>query len=392
MMRKTLLLLSFGLAAAGLPRTAAAQMWFESDYLFWGRTNGSSQDYITGGAASDDADFGFASGYRLILGGGVGNYEVEGIFSQINGWNGDGTSGLVLPVAFDGNAANAIVFPGGATTLALNSGLALAASQAAELSEAEFLTAGSIVTHSYSSNLRDIQLNFGSHRDLNWFRWGIGYRNVLINENGGAGIFGTFDALDIDDAAGPGDPNNDPNNGLATGSLAAAGFTSLRGTGGFDSINPLVPSADTISMIMTGTTENRLDGVQMMFGVSGSPHEVVTLEGFLRFGLFYNRINGSASELLVGGGDDDSVYFRTLGDSTAKASFGINPGFRSQINITDYIALTAGYELLILTGIGLGPDQLGQVQQNLLGVPSYKVDADGLFVGHGGNVGLEIRW
>ena len=391
-MRKTLLLLSLGLASFAAPRAASAQMWFESDYLFWGRANTSDQTYVTGGSSSDDADFDFESGYRFTLGSGLGDYEVEAIFSQIDGWNGDGLTTLALPVALDGNAGNAIVFPGGAGTLAVTSGIGLAATQAAEMSEAEFLTGGTVVSHSYSSNLRDLQINFGSNRDRNIFRWGLGYRNMLIEENGGVGVFGSFDALDIDDAAGPGALNNDPNDGLADGSLAAAGMTALRGANGFDSINPLIPSADTVSMVLSGGTENRLDGVQLTFAASGCPHEVVTIDGFLRLGLFYNRINGTASELLVGGGDDNSIYFRSLGDSTATASFGLNPGFRTLINLTDYISLTAGYELLVLTNIGLGPEQLGQVQTNLLGRPVYEVDSSGVFVGHGGNLGLQIRW
>ncbi|MFV0444324.1 MAG: hypothetical protein ACK5Q5_12210 [Planctomycetaceae bacterium] len=392
-MSKTLPLMILGLWAAFAPRPVAAQMWFESDYLFWGRANTSNQDYIRGGASSGDANLGVANGFRLVLGGGFGNYEVEAILSRINGWDGDGTQTFGLPIAFDGNAANTIVFPTGASSLAFNSGLALAASQSAELSEAEFLIPTAAGTHAYSSDLRDIQVNFGSHRDLNWFRWGVGYREILINENGGFGMTGVFDALDVDDAAGPANPtNDDPNNGLGSAALGAAGFTTLSGGGGFNSIDPTVPSADGLTMLTNGMTENRLDGAQLTLAARTAPNEIVTIEGFLRTGLFYNRINGAVHELLIGSGDANGIYGRTMSDSTAKASFGLNPGIRTSFNLTDYISLTAGYEMLLLTGVGLGPDQFANVQTNLLGAPTYKVEADGLFIGHGGNVGVEVRW
>jgi hypothetical protein len=392
-MRKVLPLIVLGLLAVAAPRSASAQMWFEGDYLFWGRANNSQQTYVNGGAASDDADLGIADGFRLTLGGGLGNYEVEAVFSRISEWSGDGTSTLALPVAFDATNTNAIVFPGGANTLAFASGLSLAASQTAELTESEFLTAGSFATHAYSSKLQDIQINFGSHRDLNWIRWGLGYREIVIDENGGFGLSGTFDALDVDDGAGPATPaNNDPNNGLSDASLGAVGFTQIAGGGGFDSIDPTIPSVDRLAWLVNGTTENRLDGLQFLLAARTAPNDIVALEAFARIGLYYNRINGSVNELVVGSGDASGVFLRTLGDSTARASFGFNPGVRAALNLTDYISLTAGYEVLVLTGIGLGPDQLAQVQTNLLGSPTYKVDADGLFFGHGGNLGLEVRW
>lgn len=392
-MRKSLSLLILSLLAVFAPRTASAQMWFEADYLFWGRPNTSDVNFITSGTGSGDANLGFGSGYRIGLGGGVGDYEIEAILSDIGNWSDQSFSVLGTPIALDGTAANAIVFPGGAHSLTFNSGVSLAASLPAELSESEFLRAGSAVLSSYSTNLRDLQINFGSHRDRNWFRWGIGYREVLINENGGFGIAGTFDALDIDDAAGPAAMmGNDPNDGLAAGSLTSVGFVNIGGGGGFDSIDPTVPSADGLSALFNGSTENRLDGVQLTLAARTVPNDVLMLEAFTRLGLYHNRISGSVSEVLIGSQDANGIYQRVMQDSTAKASFGFNPGVRASLNLTDYISLTLGYEVMLLTGVGLGPDQLASVQTTLLGSPIYKVDSSGLFVGHGGNAGLEVRW
>lgn len=391
-MRTTWWLITIAFAANLAARPAAAQMWFEADYLFWDRNNSSDQPYITGGAGSGDADFGFENGYRLILGGGLGNYELEGSYLSIGNWTGSGSSTQALPLAFDGTSGNLLIFPAGAGTLALPSGVRTAASSAAEATEGEFLYAGALINHAYSSNLRDVQLNFGSHRDLSPFRWGIGYRNLLINENGGVSIAGTFGALDVNDGAGPGSLLNDANDQLSDAALVAAGFTNLVGPNGYDAFNPLIPATDTLALLFAGSTENRLDGVQFTAAARTSWGDVVSLEALVRTGLFYNRINGTVSELVVGGGDDDSVYFRTLGDSTNKASFGINPALKAGLNLTDYISLTVGYEILYLTGIGLGPDQLGQVQTSVLGTPTYKVNSSGDFLAHGGSLGVEIRW
>lgn len=394
-MRQTLLpLLGLGLALWALPRSASAQSWFEADYLFWGRANTSDRAYITGGLGSDEAGFDFASGYRLTLGSGLGDYEVEAIFSKIEGWN-DASFGLLgLPLVFDDSVPNPILYPAGAATLAFNNGLYAAATGPLETSEGEFLTPGAFIATTVSSSLRDLQVNLGTNRDRHWFRWGIGYRNLRLTEAGGLQTAGTFDALDVDDGAGPASPvGNDPNDGLAHASLLAAGFTHVAGAAdGFDSLNPLIPSADGLTALFAGRAVNRLDGVQVQGALRGSPNDVVAFEGFLRLGLFYNRIEGSYTEVVAGSRNDDSIYLRAFSDDRSRASFGVNPGVRALLNLTDYISLTAGYELLVLTGIALGPDQIGSIQTTLLGTTGYKVDTSGVFVGHGGNVGLEVRW
>ncbi len=93
-----------------------------------------------------------------------------------------------------------------------------------------------------------------------------------------------------------------------------------------------------------------------------------------------------------GSGADDGVYQRVFNEKSSKVSFGFNPGLRALVHLTDYVSLTAGYEILLLTGIALAPDQIGNIQTNLLGTQTYSTDASGVFFAHGGNVGLEIRW
>lgn len=396
-MRKTLIYLTLVLSAAAAPSSASAQLWFESDYLFWGRNNDSHRQFLNGpgGYNSDDLKFGVGNGYRLILGGGLGNWELEGSYSKIDNWSDSDGGFLLNPLALDSTAFNPIVFPGGpATRFGFENSLRNAANQAAELSESEFLLAGSAFAASYSSALQDIQLNLAQHRDVHWFRWGVGYRNLRITETAGLLTAGTFNALDLNDGAGIGDPGNGPNDGLAHDSLIAAGFTHVAGgASGYGGIDPGPPaSSTTVATLFGGDTENRLSGAQVFVAVNGAPAEFFQLEGFLRLGLFYNSINASTIELVGGSGADDGVYQRVFNEKSSKVSFGFNPGLRALVHLTDYVSLTAGYEILLLTGIALAPDQIGNIQTNLLGTQTYSTDASGVFFAHGGNVGLEIRW
>jgi len=396
MRRTTLLLFALGLAGLSAPNHASAQsmFWFDAGYLFWGRANTSDRTFITGGAGSASADYGLGNGYRLALGATLDRYEVEAIFTRVEGW-GDGSGGvLASPLALDNTAGNPILFPGGAATLGFANGLFDAATLAAETSEGEFLVPGAATSSRFAGDLRDIQVNLSQSRLCNFIRWGVGYRNLRILDGGGFTVAGTFNALDVDDGLGPGAPaNNDPNDQLAHASLLAAGYTNVGGLGdGYDAIYPLVPTADGLTALFNGQADNNLNGVQLTMAVGGSPTTFLTIDGFLRVGLFHNQVQGSYYELLSGSRDDDSVYYRGFAERRNRAAFGVNPGFKLSLDVTEFISITTGYELLFLTGVANGPDQIGQARQGLLGAPVYVLDSSGTFFGHGGNIGLQIRW
>lgn len=394
-------ILTLLLCALGATRSASAQMWAEADYLFWNRVNTSDRSFLNGvgGMDSGDLDLGYTSGYRLILGGGIGNYEVEGSFLRIDEWSDDRFGTLANPLAFDDTRNNALVFPGGpASVLAFRNSLFAAATQslaADETNESEFLAAGAASRMSYQSSLRDVQANFGRHRDLGWWRWSIGYRGIKVNEVAGFGVAGPFNALDIDDAEGPAGPGigvNEPNDGLSDAALVAAGFTNVRGAAdGFDAVSA-TGDTDIVAAIFGGSAANRLNGVQIGGAARLAPINEVMFEGFLKLGLFHNHIDGAVNEIVAGSGDDDSVYVRRFSQTKDKASVGANFGVRALLNVTDYLTLTAGYEALVLSGIALGPDQIGRLQTNVLGATSYALDSSGVFIAHGGSVGLEVRW
>ncbi|MEZ6064438.1 MAG: hypothetical protein R3B90_01745 [Planctomycetaceae bacterium] len=397
-------LFAFCLILAASPQAIQAQGWFEADYLFWSRGNDSSRQFIQGSSPmnSEDFDIGFSNGYRLTVGTALGDYELEAQYSKVDGWS-DSLSGvLARPLALDDDGGNAIVYPAGADSLGFRNGLFDAATFASqsiisnEQSESEFLLPGTVTAGSYTGKLQDFQVNFGTSRTKNWYRFGVGYRNIRIQEGAGFLASGGFNALDNNDAAGPGGvapPVNDPNDGLSHAALTAAGFTNIGGgADGYDAINPAVPTLDRISALFNGQTDNELNGLQLSAAARMVPSEIFEFEVFGRLGLFHNRASGGYAELLAGGGTDNSNYLRSFVNDRERGSFGANFGIKGLLNITDYISLTAGYEVLVLTNIALAPDQIGNVQRDLFGNPHYALNASGLFFGHGGNLGLEIRW
>jgi hypothetical protein len=403
-MQKVWRILAICLTAACAPQEVCAQGWFDAETLFWSRTNDSSTQFLSGASALDsgDLDLGWSNGYRLTLGTGLGDYEIEAQYSRIDDWSDSASRLLARPLAFDNNSGNAIVFPVGADTLGFTNGLFNAATNATgavltdETTESEHLLAGAAAAGTYNGELQDFQLNLGTNRELAWYRFGIGYRNLRINEGSGFLVSGTFDARDNDDGAGPGGivpPVNGPNDQLSHASLIAAGFTNIGGLGdGYDAVNPALGTSDRVAALFAGSTDNSLNGVQLTGAVRAAPNDIFEVEAFSKVGLFYNRATGGYSELVGGSGSDNSIYLRQFTGDRTRGSFGLNLGVRGLLNLTDYISLTAGYELLLLTNIALAPDQYARVNNNVLGTGVYSFDASGLFVGHGGNIGLEIRW
>ncbi len=399
-MRKPQLLLILTCLLVSSPQTALAQSWAETDLLFWTRSSNSDKSLITGvgGFNSNSLDFGLDSGYRLTVGTSFLDWEVEAQFSRIDEWSSSTSSALANGLVFDDTGANALIFGAPPAAFGFLNGLFGAATETAaadESTEGEFLMPGAMARGFYDSSLQDFQLNVGSHRDLNWFRWAVGFRNIRLKENGRLITSGMFQAADVDDGALPGGVGNDPNDSLSHAALAAQGYTVLSGAAdGFSGFDPTaVPATPTtLATLFGGSTENNLNGIQITTAARAQPNDVLLVEALLRLGLYHNNIDSTINELIVGQVNDDSVYIRRLSAGKNKLSFGVNFGVRGHLNLTDYITLTLGYEILALTGVALAPDQFGSVETNILGAQSHVVDADGLFVGHGGVLGLEVRW
>lgn len=379
------------IAVAVAAQSAQAQIFFEADWLFWSRNNDSDTRYILGpdAVSSEDADFGFESGYRIS----VGTDWISASFSQVN-WDSRRDGLLADPFALDDTATNAAVFPAppvnmfGVSTAVFDA----SALDAAELPESEHFEAGSAYSFRYNTTLDDFELNLGTNFHCRPIWWALGWRHLELHETSGFLVTGVFNARDVDDGAVFGD---DPNDALAHASLIGAGFTLFGGgANGYAAYDPTDPNAEpvTMSALIDGNTNNDLDGLQGTLAGGMFTSQVVSVEGFLKAGVYHNRIRGSVQETLIGRINDDSIYRRTLTDDKTTAAFVGGAGSQLVFWLTEYATLRAGYEVLLITNVALGPDQPQGVRTNVLGDTVYRVQTEGVFFSNGGHVGLELRY
>lgn len=378
-----------------LSQVSHAQMFFEADWLYYGRDSDSGQNIVNGpeSIGLGDEDFDPTAGYRLTIGGSVAEFDIDASFMQLDTWNSSSYGTFMEPITLDG-----VSVPGdpmGINSLADFTSLFQAANSTDELPESErivsYLDPVTMLDHSltYSafnkSNLRQFEINFGSRREVNWWRVAVGYRHINFDERNGLTLNGVFDALDVDPAM-----PDDPNNGLAAGSLTDTG---LVGTGDFVSIDTMmmVP-VDLLAYQVIGSANNELDGAQLTTAVRLFDGKWITIEGIGKAGIYRNRVSGSVQETVVGGGESLASYQRSFRDNDTKAAFAGNLGLRGTISLTDYINLIAGYDVLFLAGVAIGAEQTEGLSQDISGNTIYSVKNDGSMIAHGSNLGIEIWW
>lgn len=235
------------------------------------------------------------------------------------------------------------------------------------------------------SNLRQFEINFGTRRELNWWRVAVGYRHVNFDERSGLTLNGVFDAPDIDPAM-----PDDPNDGLSSGALTGTGLT---GAGSFMAIDQtmMVP-VDILTYQILGAANNQMDGAQLTGAVRVFDGRWITIEGIGKVGIYRNRVSGAISETIVGSGNSNAVYQRVLRDDDTAAAFAGNIGVRGTVSLTDYINFIVGYDVLFLGGVALSGEQTDGLSQDIFGATNYSVQNDGTLVAHGANLDLELLW
>ncbi len=396
MLRRTLQVVALCCGALGLSIPAQAQFRFSTEALFLDRDNSGSQALLTGpNAISSGGNSDIQTGYRFILGGSYDAYDLEFIGSQIDDWTFVSSGTLTDPLVFDDTAVNPVVVAAPpANTLAFTNSLFTAATTAGvEDLESERLQAGATFVVNGSSKFQDYQINIGTNPTRHHWRFGMGWRQMRLNENSGVRITGIFDALDTDDAAVAGDPTDDLNNALAHTSITGAGYTLRSGIGnGYDAFDVVGVAPDTLRLYYTSGAENILNGVQVSGGYQFFPESVVTLEVLGRAGLFHNYTQGRVGEYLIGSVNDNSSYQRLFYDSRSGVAVGGSLGAKAAVPVTDYISLTAGHEALYVANVALAPAQLGGLSNNPLGNRQYRVRNHDHLILHGLTLGMLVTW
>jgi len=364
-----------------LTSSASAQMWGGAEYLYFSRLSGSSAPVTTGpGALSTPDGGGVASGYRFTIGGYIGRFEIEAAFMNIESMSDSSQGILANPLSFENNLPigsalyRAATYPG-------------AGGVGDETTETEFLQSGATYALESYTDIKSGEINFGTNRNLNPWRVGIGYRTFLIKDGASSLLSGTFDATDTSGGVGP------LNDGLSNEALLAAGYTNVSGgADGFDGSGSLV-GPDTLTIFNDGYARNELHGAQLTGAYQLFPLDWLTIEFFGKAGLFYNTVQGTVSETLVGSGaNDDSVYQRSFSGKKHAAAFGGTLGAKGIIPITDYINITVGYEAMFFSGLALGSKQASGIETGITGLQTYTPRSSSSLVVHGGTVGLQLTW
>jgi hypothetical protein len=183
-----------------------------------------------------------------------------------------------------------------------------------------------------------------------------------------------------------------PGTGLSDQAIVNAGGVLISGDGdGYDA-STSIDGPDRVLYSINSATSNVLNGGQVTFSYRVYDGSWFAVDAYSKAGIFRNQMRGTVVETIAGSGNDNSVYQRTLTNDRFGAAFAGNLGFRAIVGLTDYINLTAGYEVLFLSGLALGPDQLNGVSSNMAGATVYRVQNHGNVVAHGGTLGLQILW
>ncbi len=392
------------------------QWRFQADALYLTRNNSSRDIPVISGPEAfrfHDLDFDYKPGTRLTLGIMNDDYELDIVATTLSHWSDSRTGILTHAVDFDGpvaygaaavDARNTVDLGGTPNFLTSNtffSPINTAALTGAESNELEFLKTGAKFTESYTSRFQDFEFNYKKRQQPGRFaRFGLGYRNTQFGESGRAALSGTFGTID---AVGTVD---EPNDGLANGSLTGAGLSSFFTTPATAATNttPATIAAPPANGFSTTTedspdellfttnvnTRNLLNGVQVTSDFAFLEIGPYALGGYAKAGVFHNAARGTISERYTDTQNDGSIYTRRLSDSKNTAAFLGQAGLASRLYLRHNIRLFSSYEVIFLSGLALAPDQMRAVNTTVTGAAVLDLKTQGSAFIHGGRVGLEI--
>ncbi|MGD9855421.1 MAG: hypothetical protein AB7U20_10785 [Planctomycetaceae bacterium] len=381
----------------GFSSASAQGMRGRLDWMFLTRDNdGATQPFILGPDSFDGSgiDFDYESGYRLMLGGGTQAFEIEAQFTRMDDWRDSTSAVLTQELVFDDSVSNPFVVGGtpgnilgGMTAISQAARDAFTSTLDDETLEGEFLIPGAVATYAYETDYYDFELNITTSRQ-NWYRFGLGYRHVNVDERSLFGVSGLFDALDVDDGQTVGGMANDENDGLSDAALTEAGL--MRTAGGADGFDNLASGGgpDNVAVNLNAYTNNRLNGVQGTFDGNIVDTQFFIVDLFARLGLFHNETSAQVVESVVGSSNDGSVYSRTLEDNQNDFAFVTGAGVRAAVKLNDYVRLHTGYEFIFIDGLALAPDQPFRVGPGNV----FTIDNNGNMLIHGARAGIEVIW
>jgi hypothetical protein len=380
------------------PCACCPTAYFQADWLWTSHAGmwSSTRNFIDGpDVAGFDTlpSFSGDNGYRLQGGIRLGNWIVEGVYSQYGAWD-SWLNRSVNGVAFNapavgGNWAgqNSIsgttyfspIFNAASLTTPVNT----AGDQSGLGPSAAFVNDAKpvLLAHAHSEFFMAEANIKGASYLLPLFghgvRMGLGYVNANLNEDSWVALSGTFRAVNIAGGATV---------GLPGAALTAPGVGGLAlSSGGGSGFNDGIPSQ--LLFTHQATTNNCLNGAQLVLDGDLLEFNRVTFGAILKAGIFDNLAQGSVVETYSATNGDLSAYGRQYSDSQHHLAFlgglGVNAGYR----VTDEVTISIGYDVLFLTNLALAREQVLGVNNGM-----YQVQANGSALLQSVRTGVEISF
>jgi hypothetical protein len=378
--------------------------YFQADWLF--TTNASTwtntRNFIEGPAAVSFSSLPGCSaenGYRLQGGACLGNWIFEGIYSHYGRW--DSTLNENIDgVAFNANGVagnwagrnfinantyftpivNAASMTSPANTAGDQSGLSPSTAFATDFPPA-------LMVYSHT----DFYVTEANVKDAEYFfplwgrglRVGAGYVNANLNNESWVGLSGTFRASNAGGATVslPNSVLTTPTGGnLVLVSGGGGGFTDGISNGGTGTPSQLI-------FTHSAKTRNELNGAQIVLDGDLLEIEHLDFGASLKAGIFDNFAQGTITETYSTTNNDFSSYGRQYSGNRNHVAFLGGVGVEAGWHVTKEIAIRSGYDVLFLSNLALGPEQINGLSNGW-----YRVQTNGSACVQSAHSGVEIAF
>ena len=137
----------------------------------------------------------------------------------------------------------------------------------------------------------------------------------------------------------------------------------------------------------TANTRNEFNGAQIILDGDLLEFHHLNFGATLKAGMFDNFAQGTIVESYGETNNDLSVYYRSFTASSHHLAFMGGVGVNAEYHVADEISICVGYDVLLLSNLALGEEQVNGIANNW-----YHVQANGSAVLQSVHTGLQITF